>query len=515
MKKQLQKIVLMASFAFFCLSNADAQTPTWAWATDTIPAIGGMTTDAAGNVYIAGGFGPNFLMKRDNNGNRLWAKSATGAQDSPPAVQTYPDDITLDPSGNIFVTGFFTSATMTLGTIEFIRVSTVDMYIAKFDMNGEFLWAKTEAVGNVGNVGFHVSCDGSGNAIVVGSYSAPSVTIGGTTYTNQCTSGGGCPSMLVIKYSGTDGAVLWSKSSFSGIGTSYCYSVDVDAANDIYVGGDFLSTRNGIVKYNSDGDTLWTQKNGGWYVDIDNSGNLYSGWNKSPSPSNAVVKKYNASTGAIVWTSTPTGNTNNKGAFLTHDASGNIYFSGTFRSTSITFGSYTLNHTGGTDDDIYIVKYDNTGTVLWAKSLGGTSWDAATGFAVDNVGNVFANGYFLSPTLTFDATTLNIVTALGYNIYMAKLGDNVLSVNHMDKLNNVSVYPNPATSNINITGITGKTEIKLFDLLGNVIMSTFTPTNTATEGNTSLNTSELSQGVYMLVTQNNNGKTLTKVIISK
>lgn len=514
MKKQLQKIILIASFAFIGLSNATAQTPTWLWATDTIAALGGMTTDAAGNVYVSNGFGSNFLVKMDNNGNQIWEKAATGAQDSPPATQTHPNGIALDPSGNIFVSGFFTSATMTLGTTNFTRVSTVDMFVAKFDMNGDFIWGQTLPIGNVGNTGFKVASDILGNVIVVGSYSAPTLTVGLTTYTNPCTSGGGCPSMLVVKYDGS-GSLLWSKSSFASIGTSYCYSVVTDIANNIYVGGDFLPTRNGIVKYNSLGDTVWTKPNGGWYLDMDNSGNLYSGWNKSPSPSDAIVKRYDANTGAIIWASAPTGNTNNKGGFLTHDGAGNIYFAGSFRSTSITFGPYTLNHTGGADDDIYIVKYDNTGAVLWAKSVGGTSWDAMRGFATDLAGNIFAGGYFLSPTLTFDATTLNIITALGYNIFFAKIGAGPLSVNNMSAEKNVSVYPNPASGILNVTGITGKTDIRLYDVLGNVVINTSTPFGMTADANTTLNTSELSQGIYMLVTENNNGRTLTKVVISK
>jgi hypothetical protein len=512
MKKQLQ-LILIASLAFLVSGTMKAQAPSWAWATDTIVGLGHLTTDAVGNIYTSNGFGTSFLVKMDNNGNKLWEKPATGAQDSPPAVANYPNGICLDQTGNIFVSGYFTSATMTLGTTNFTRVSTVDMFIAKFDMNGDLIWGQTLPVGNVGNTGFNVSCDLLGNVIVVGSYSAPSLTVGLTTYTNPCTSGGGCPSMLVVKYDGA-GNVLWSRSSFAGIGTSYCYSVATDATNNIYVGGDFLPSRNGMVKYNSLGDTVWTKVNAGWYVDVDNAGNLYSGWSK-PSPSDAIVKRYNPGTGAIIWTTPATGNTSNKGGFLTHDGAGNIYFVGTFRSTAITFGAYTLNHTGGADDDVYIVKYDNSGTVLWAKSLGGTSWDAVTGFATDLAGNVFAGGYFLSPSLTFDATTLNIISSLGYNIFFAKIGAGPLSVNNLSDDKNISVYPNPATGILNVTGVTGKTDIKLYDVVGNVVIGVSTSSDLSSEENTVLSTSELSQGIYMLVTENEKGRSLTKIVINK
>ncbi len=42
------------------------------------------------------------------------------------------------------------------------------------------------------------------------------------------------------------------------------------------------------------------------------------------------------------------------------DASGNVFVTGSFRSSSITFGSIPLTNAGAvTIDDIYVVKYDS------------------------------------------------------------------------------------------------------------------------------------------------------------
>jgi hypothetical protein len=91
----------------------------------------------------------------------------------------------------------------------------------------------------------------------------------------------------------------------------------------------------------------------------------------------------------------------------------------------------------------------------------------------------------------------------------------VTGINNISASKNIFIYPNPANDNLNITGINGKTDIRMYDVLGNVVISTFTPSNMTEEANTALNTSELAQGVYMLVTENNSGRTLTKVVISK
>ncbi|HEX7413911.1 MAG TPA: T9SS type A sorting domain-containing protein [Bacteroidia bacterium] len=514
MKKIITTIAI--TLAFIGLNNkANAQTPTWAWAKDTTGgsiAIGGMTTDASGNIYVANPFGNIFLVKYDNTGTKIWAKSATGAQNNPPATQTYPNGIALDPSGNILVTGFFTSATMTIESTVLTRVSTVDMFVAKYDPTGNLLWAKSEAIGNVGNVGYHVASDALGNVIVVGSYSAPTMTIGTTAFTNPCTYGGGCPSMLVVKYDGTNGAVLWAKSSFASIGTSYCYSVATDASNNIYVGGDFSKngTRNSIVKYNSIGDTLWTQANGGWHVTIDAAGNLYSGYDGLAG--DGLVKKYNSNNGAVLWTSPATGNADNSGVCTTTDGGGNVYYFGKFRSTSITFGTYTLTHAGtGADDDFFIVKYDNTGTVLWAIAVGGTSWDALNGAATDVFGNVFVGGFSLSPTLTFGTTTLTILGA-GYNVFFARLGNLATGFNELSDNSNFNIYPNPANSIINLElkmkdGIQNTT-LLITDMLGNTVKQSilYNPTSI-------ISVSDLAEGVYNISLISNEGVVNKRLVI--
>src|SRR5690349_20930365 len=66
------------------------------------------------------------------------------------------------------------------------------------------------------------------------------------------------------------------------------------------------------------------------------------------------------------------------------DKTGNVYIAGYFESASIVFGSNTLINAGsiGTKD-IFIVKYDPSGNVLWAKREGGVNSDEATGIAAD------------------------------------------------------------------------------------------------------------------------------------
>ena len=81
------------------------------------------------------------------------------------------------------------------------------------------------------------------------------------------------------------------------------------------------------------------------------------------------------------------------------DNSGNVYMTGLFSSTSITLGNITLTNTGGID--VFILKYDASGNVLWAKSAGGVSDDNLNSVKVDASGNIYLGGYFYSPALDF------------------------------------------------------------------------------------------------------------------
>jgi hypothetical protein len=53
------------------------------------------------------------------------------------------------------------------------------------------------------------------------------------------------------------------------------------------------------------------------------------------------------------------------------DKYGNVFMTGWFVPPSITFGTYTLTNSSG-GPNVYLVKYDSNGNVLWAKSGIGT-----------------------------------------------------------------------------------------------------------------------------------------------
>lgn len=88
------------------------------------------------------------------------------------------------------------------------------------------------------------------------------------------------------------------------------------------------------------------------------------------------------------------------------DEAGNVYTLGYFQDI-ICFDSLCLHTYGsGLHSDIFIVKHDSLGSLLWAKSYGGKKDDRSYDLIIDPIGNILITGTFFRPIL-FDVFRLN------------------------------------------------------------------------------------------------------------
>lgn len=81
----------------------------------------------------------------------------------------------------------------------------------------------------------------------------------------------------------------------------------------------------------------------------------------------------------------------------------------------------------------------------------------------------------------------------------------------VQQLNNnkaLGIYPNPADNIISITGIKGKTTLQLYDVVGKLVLEKEENINTI------ISTSQLVNGIYTLLAENETGRTFNKVVIS-
>jgi hypothetical protein len=121
---------------------------------------------------------------------------------------------------------------------------------------------------------------------------------------------------------------------------------------------------------------------------------------------------------AVGWAGQAGGPGTDVGNACATDPSGNFYVAGFFTGTAA-FGTNSLVSAGQTD--LFIAKYNNAGTLLWARRAGGTGFDTAKGIAVDGAGNCYVTGSF-EGVASFGTNSLTNANFSSYSdIFVAKL----------------------------------------------------------------------------------------------
>jgi hypothetical protein len=343
--------------------------------------------DANGNVYTTGSFistadfdpGPGvytltavgsdvdiFILKLDPNGNFIWAKQIGGGKE-------YGHSIAVDATGNIHVTGVFGPGMPVdfdpgPGTFT-LTSSTWDIFVLKLDVNGNFVWARQMGGnGTNGDYGLSIAVDGSGNVYTTGYFNTTADFDPGTGTCNLTTVGGFYDSDIFVSKLDPSGNFVWAK-SFGSIYADYGQGITVDAGGNVYTTGFFGGT-----------------------ADFDPGTGIY---NLPGSPSfDVFISKLNSS-GNFVWAKQLGGNDDDIGNGIAVDAGGNVYTTGSFKTTGdFDPGSGTSNMTSFGDRDIFVSKLDASGSFLWARQLGGIGEDAGNSIALDLNANVYTTGHF-------------------------------------------------------------------------------------------------------------------------
>ncbi|HXB13200.1 MAG TPA: gliding motility-associated C-terminal domain-containing protein [Bacteroidia bacterium] len=330
----------------------------------------------ADNIYYTGyfahtiSFGPNtlndvvgiddvFLAKYDSSGNALWARQSQGLN-----TNSYCEGFGTDAdfNGNVFLSGTF-KGQESFGTFLLNDSLQTAMFLTKYDPNGNALWAvQSKPLSLNGTAsGSDVAGDLSGNAYVVGYYS-DSVAFGSIALIDTLAF---IQHVYVAKYSAT-GVSLWAKTVSAASAASIGTAVATDRKGNVFATGYFYGTmRFGAF-------TLSVPPTSGasmFLVKFDSSGIVL--WARQSVPASPV--------GVYV---TPND--------LVADATGNIYVTGSFLSGA-SFG--TANLFSNASDDVFLVKYDPSGNLVWAKQsqINWTSWCGYT-LATDTSRNVYLSG---------------------------------------------------------------------------------------------------------------------------
>jgi gliding motility-associated-like protein len=179
----------------------------------------------------------------------------------------------------------------------------------------------------------------------------------------------------------------WVSDLGSSTDTCKVVAQKIDGSNNIYVTGTFTGT-----------------------VDFDPSPAVKN--LTSAGKTDVYVAKYNSS-GALVWAYSIGGIGIDQPSGLAIDGSGNVTITGQYNSPIMDAdpgaGVSLLTNTGG--NDMFAINLDANGAFLWAKSIGGTGADIGNGVSIDQTGNRVVVGQYQSAV----AIGTNIFTAAGLN----------------------------------------------------------------------------------------------------
>jgi hypothetical protein len=283
----------------------------------------------------------------------------------------------VDASGNVYTAGYFKDTAdfnPGSGTANLGSNGGQDIFVCKLDAAGNYLWAK--GMGGTGNDGaYSIAVDGSGNVYTTGNFNG-TVDFDPGSGTANLTSNGGTD--IFVSKLDASGNYVWAR-SIGGSGNDVGYGVAVDGSGNVFTTGSF----SGTADFNPGSGTANLTSNGG---------------------DDIFVSKLDG-TGNYVWAKNIGGTGSDLGSSLALDGSSNVYTTGYYSATAdFDPGSGTANLTSNGGYELFVSKLDNSGSYVWAKSMGGSAYDGGGSIAVDGSGNVYTTGYF-GGTVDFDPGT--------------------------------------------------------------------------------------------------------------
>jgi hypothetical protein len=288
-------------------------------------------------------------------------------------LETFGYSAVTDSSNSIYITG----STQTFGGEDY------DVFLQKYDSSCDLLY--TKQWGGPGNdIARGIAVDAADNVYITGSTDSFA---------------GGLSQIFLLKYS-SSGDLQFSV-TWGGKQNDYGNGVVVDILGNIYVVGTTTSFGAGgsdvvLLKYDSSGNLLFqktwggTQNDFGTALAVDSGGYVYlTGYTYSlgptPGVSSIILLKYDPS-GNLLFQKFSGGKMNDFGTGVAVDIDGNVYVTGYTKSYSVTPGVPSA----------FLMKFDQSGSLLFQRSWGGHRGDFAYAVAVDSAENAYVTGYTYS-----------------------------------------------------------------------------------------------------------------------
>ncbi len=402
-----------------------------------------VVTDNENNLYVFGFYSSNitigglslsgggsygsFCAKISSSGSMVWLKNVAGGYGWPFGA--------VDAVGNVYVTGSYKGAHLTIGTTTLTNSDptgvTTDIYVAKLDSSGNPLWAMGLG-GDTSETAYGISVTGNGKVSISGIYSSNIFHAGTHTLTHLPAS---TNSNLYVVQLSTTGVVSWAR-QLDAASYAIIAGIAVDNINNTYVTGAY-----------------------DMYLGIGADTLAYS-------PGSTMYLAKFSPTGLLVWARAFDG-FKNPGA-LAVDHCGVVWVAGSGAAPGSPYGI----------DKMYLVKLDSAGTMhdTIDVPVGG---DDAMGISVDYNGNLYLGAdYYVNAMIGPDSLVLRDSTeeplfVARYSYPVCATGEGSLITKRSEITGNaIRIYPNPVSDECIVqtnNPATLITRIEIFDFTGRLV----------------------------------------------
>jgi hypothetical protein len=434
-----------------------------------------ISVDDQGNCYVIGDYDNNFIIgdttlssrgmfysdvfiaKYNTDGDFIWARSVGGS-----AIDK-GQTISVDKIGNVYVFGSFEvvayfdnpSLTITGTTVD------ADVFIAKLDANGTFLWARN-AGGERAEFAGGMAVDKDGNVVITGGYTRNPI---------------------------------FGSFSFSN--------------NELFVEGVFIS------KLNSSGDFLWVKlvsgSSRGQDVAVNNMGEVlvtgrffdFITFDNTVLPrfgkDDIFISKLNSS-GDFLWVRSAGGTGDDESFGIDVDNNGNFYLTGLY-GNNLNFNTNVLNGSG-----MFLAKLDTDGNFLWAKKAGAPQKIYGADVKVLNEG-IYVVGIYAGGEANFDTKTITTTFGVRTDGFITKLGSALASHTYIQQ-SALRIYPNPASNLLHLDHDQVINEVIVRDMNGGEV------TNVALcHYKYEMDISKICRGIYIMEIKSNGVIERQKIVI--
>lgn len=346
--------------------------------------------------------------------------------------------IFVDSKKNVYVTGSFSGTARFSKTIVLGSYGGDDIFVAKYDPEGNCIWAMN-AGSDAYDEGKSIVADDAGYVYLTGVFEKKALF-------GQVIVVGNQSSIFVAKLN-PSGDPVWIRSG-NGKEVSGGYDIRIDKQGNSYVAGNFYKSLTiggttipgvggsdiALLKFSPKGDLIFGKCYGGRGDDVvstpgmvmGNDGFFLSGnynmelkFGSSVLTTNgladAFIAKFNTA-GEPVWAKGIGGKGYDYASGISPDKDGGVYLSGNFDSAFVC-GTTQLVSRGGTD--FFFGKFDASGKNLWMSSFGTGGTERSTCCVVDGQGFLYVGGSYEHASETYQSLNNNAET-FGRDLFLLR-----------------------------------------------------------------------------------------------